>query len=211
LKDVFDLDLEESAEVLETTVGAVKAALHRARERLRRPEPQRESGMAARRAPPTVSLVDRFVELFNVADREGLLALVLENATVESVGGGGLHWGREGQRSPKSWFEGALGGHPEWPAWFRFESQRMQRAIFRGEPIALHFHTRGGREMLDGLHRLEEEDGHVSRLRSYGFCPETLREVGEELGLPVLTGLYRAPTPSPGRYYEKGWNRDDAS
>jgi len=43
--------------------------------------------------------------------------------------------------------------------------------------------------------RLEEEDGRVSRLRSYGFCPETVREVGDELGLPVLTGIYRAPTP----------------
>jgi RNA polymerase sigma-70 factor (ECF subfamily) len=213
LKDVFDLDLEESAEVLETTVGAVKAALHRGRERLREAARARSAPEAApvpRRGLPSTSLVDRFVELFNAADREGLLALVLDNAVVENVGGGGVHWGREGHRSKKGWFEGALGGHPEWPEWFRFESQRMQRAMFHGEPIVLHFHTRRDREMLDGVHRLEEEDGRVSRLRSYGFCPETVRAVGEELGLPVLTGLYRSPTPSPGRYYEKGWNRDEA-
>ncbi|HXK22569.1 MAG TPA: RNA polymerase sigma factor [Myxococcota bacterium] len=195
LKDVFDLDLEESAEVLETTVGAVKSALHRARERLRKAEPERDETSAPCRSVPSVSLVDRFVALFNASDRQGLLALVLDNATVENVGGGGIHWGYEGHRSKKSWFEGALGGHPDWPAWFQFESQRMERAIFRGEPILLHFHTRRGRESLDSMHRLEEEDGRVSRLRSYGFCPETVREVGEELGLPVLTGIYRAPTP----------------
>ena len=80
LKDVFDLDLQESAEVLETTVGAVKAALHRGRERLR--EPEGEPG--SRRPVPSVSLVDRFVELFNAGDKSGLLALVLDNATAEN-------------------------------------------------------------------------------------------------------------------------------
>ena len=49
--------------------------------------------------------------------------------------------------------------------------------------------------------RLEEDDGRVSRLRSYGFCPETVREGGEELGFPVRTGPYRFPTPGPGRSF----------
>jgi RNA polymerase sigma-70 factor (ECF subfamily) len=194
LKDVFELDLEESAEVLETTVGAVKAALHRARARLRKEEPPAKEP-APRPQGPSVSLVDRFVALFNAADRQGLLELLLDNATTENVGGGGIHWGREAHRGKRGWFEGALGGHPDWPAWFQFESQRMERAIFRGEPILLHFHTRRGRESLDVVVRLEEEDGRVSRLRSYGFCPETVREVAAALGVPVLTGIYRAPTP----------------
>jgi RNA polymerase sigma-70 factor (ECF subfamily) len=197
LKDVFDLDLEESAEVLETTIGAVKAALHRGRERLREPEPSE----ASRRPVPSVSLVDRFVELFNAGDKSGLLALVLDNAVVENVGIG-MEWGREGHRSPKSWFDGALGGHPEWPEWIQFESQRTERALLQGEPVVLHFHTRRGREWLDGVVRLEEEDGRVARMRSYAFCPETMREVGRELGTEVLTGLYRYPTPAPGRSYE---------
>ena len=210
LKDVFDLDLEESAEVLATTVGAVKAALHRGRERLREPEPKREPAVRApRRMQPSLSLVDRFVELFNKADKPGLLELVLDHATVDNVGVG-VHWTPEGHRSARSMFEGSLGGHPEWPAWIQFESQRVERAIFRGEPLVLHFHVRRGREWFDGLMRLEEEDGRISSMRAYGFCPETIREVGEELGLPVLTGLYRAPTPVPGRYFEKGWNRGEA-
>ena len=38
LKDVFDLKLQEIADILESTTGAVKAALHRGRERLRERE-----------------------------------------------------------------------------------------------------------------------------------------------------------------------------
>jgi len=203
LKDVFDLDLEESAEVLETTVGAVKAALHRGRQRLReiREEP---TPAASQRPVPSVALVDRFVELFNAGDRPGLLALMLDNGSTENIGGGGYHPGHEAHRSQWGWFEGALGGHPEWPAWFQFEAQRVERVIFRDEPIVLYFHTRRGKEMLDVVVRLEEQDGHMVRLRSYGFCPEVIREVGDELGLPVLTGLYRAPTPAPGRHYGEG-------
>jgi RNA polymerase sigma-70 factor (ECF subfamily) len=197
LKDVFDLDLEETAEVLETSVGAVKAALHRGRERLREPE----AAATARRRVPSVALVDRFVALFNAADKDALLALVLDNAQVDNLSVG-VEWGRDAERSGRSWFDGSLDGHPQWPEWFQFEAQRFERAFLAGEPIVLHFHTRNGREAMDAVTRVEEEDGRIARLRSYGFCPETILEVGSTLGIEVLTGLYRAPTPGPGRYYE---------
>jgi RNA polymerase sigma-70 factor, ECF subfamily len=192
LKDLFDMSLEESAMVLETTVGAVKAALHRGRERLREPA----DGPAARRPLPSVALVDRFVELFNAEDREGLIELVLDNASVSNLGVGD-QYGEASLRGKHSWIEGALGGHPEWPAIFRYDSQRAARAEFGGEPIVLILRTREtwGGEALEAAVRLEEEDGQVARLRSYGFCPETMRALGEALGLPVRTGIYRAPTP----------------
>ena len=195
LKDVFELDLKECAEVLETTVGAVKTALHRGRERLAESESESVSG----RSVPSVALVDRFVELFNAGDEKGLLDLILDNAPDENVGVA-IEWGDRASRRPH--LEGALGGHPEWPEALRFEAQRFERAMFEGEPIVLHFHTRRGREKLDVVWRIEEEEGRIARLRSYGFCPETIGEVGRELGLPVLTGLYRYPTPAPGRYYD---------
>ena len=39
LKDVFDLSLDEIAEALSTTTGAIKAALHRGRDELVEPTP----------------------------------------------------------------------------------------------------------------------------------------------------------------------------
>jgi RNA polymerase sigma-70 factor (ECF subfamily) len=196
LKDVFDMSLEETAEVLETTVGAIKAALHRGRERLRASD---EEAVQSRPAPSR-AFVDRFVELFNQGDKAALVALMIDNGSTENVGAA-LHYGAEAHRGPRGWFEGALGGHPEWPEWWRYESQRAERATYRGEPLVLLFQTRRAREAVVAIVRLEEDDGRLARLRSYGFCPETMRTVCEELGVPVLTGLYRHPTPEPGGYY----------
>lgn len=39
--------------------------------------------------------------------------------------------------------------------------------------------TRKGREALEVVFRIEEDDGRIARLRAYGFCPETIRAVGE--------------------------------
>src|SRR2546426_338316 len=109
LKELFDYRLEEIAEVLATTVGAVKAALHRGRTRLREPEGE----AASQRPVPSVALVDRFVAAYAAAD----------------------------------------------------------------------------------------VPGRIVRLRGYAFCPETMRAIGAELDLKVRTGLYRFPTPEPGKLW----------
>ena len=205
LKEVFDLSLEETALVLETTIGAIKAALHRARARLREAEGETPS----RRPAPSTALVDRFVEAFNARDRAGLLALVLDTAAVDMVGCG-LQYGREALEGEQSWFRGALDGHPEWPAEFAFESQRLERAVVAGEPVALYFRTRRGREALEQVLRLEELEGRVARIRDYAFCPEALREIGAGLGLRVRTGLYRYPTPEPGKPWPRAGGGADA-
>jgi len=69
--------------------------------------------------------------------------------------------------------------------------------------MVLFFRTREawGGEALEGVFRVQEEDGRISRVRSYSFCPETMREVAEALDLPVRTGMYRAPTVEPGVFY----------
>lgn len=197
LKDALDLSLEETALVLETTVGAVKSALHRGRGRLQQPE--EDDTLAPNPDAPSAELVDRFVALFNAADKEGLAGLLLEQGTAENVGCG-VQYGDDA-RGPHSWFEGALGGHPDWPAAFRYECQRAEGVRFEGEPVVLVLRTRGGVEALEIVVRLEEREGRLTRLRSYGFCPETVRAVGEALGLEVRTGLYRFPTPAPGDSY----------
>lgn len=195
LKDVFDSSLKEIAEVLGTTVGAVKSALHRGRERLQDP-----SDEAPVRPFPSEALLDRFVAAYNAADVDGLLSLVLENGTVDMLGCA-FQTGPDGLKGERSWFRGALGGHPEWPEEFRFDSQRAERATFCGEPIVLVFRTRKGEEALESIVRIEEEEDRVRTIRSYSFCPETISEVGAAMGLRARPGLYRYPTPTPGRNY----------
>jgi RNA polymerase sigma-70 factor, ECF subfamily len=193
LKELFNYSLEEIAELLVTSVGAVKAALHRGRARLR----EAEEEPASRRPPPSVELVDRFVDAYRAADIPALVGLMLDGGSVENVGCG-IDVGRASFARRGGWFYKAVGGHPEWPPEFAYESVRVERRLVDGEPLVLCFATRRGREGLEQVLRFEEEDGRISRLRGYAFCPETMRALGEQLGLKVRTGLYRFPTPGPG-------------
>jgi RNA polymerase sigma-70 factor (ECF subfamily) len=194
LKEVFDMTLEEIAGLLATTTGAVKAALHRGRERLREPE----SAPASRRPLPSPELVDRFIERYNAKDVKGLVTLMLDGGSAENVGNS-IHVGVDDfTKGVPQFLYKVVHGHEEWPPQTRPDSVRVERVEFGGEPIVLSFVTRWGSEALEVVFRFEEQDGRIARIRAYGFCPETVTAVGDALGVPVRTGLYRAPTPAPG-------------
>src|SRR6202011_2953292 len=73
LKDVFDYTLEEIAEMVDSTIGGVKAALNRARTRLSssspRPKPARPASAELRR------VMQLYVERFNRRDWDGVRQL----------------------------------------------------------------------------------------------------------------------------------------
>jgi RNA polymerase sigma-70 factor (ECF subfamily) len=187
LKEAFDMSLDEIADLLATTTGAVKAALHRGRERLAEPE----GGRASRRAKPSAALLDRFVERVRARDLDGLVALFQEGAAADNVGNS-FHVGL-GEDGVLRFLRAVVHGHPEWPPEFQTEASRLERAELDGEPVVLGFATRRGREALESVFRFEEREERIARIRSYAFCPETMRAVGDALGLRVRTGLYRAP------------------
>jgi RNA polymerase sigma-70 factor (ECF subfamily) len=85
LKDVLDYSLSDSATVVSTTVGGVKAALHRGRTKLRSAGRDR-----SRKKPPLDShrrqLLTRYIECFNARDWEALRRLIQVDARVEVVG-----------------------------------------------------------------------------------------------------------------------------
>ncbi len=132
LEEVFDLSLEETAGILQVSVGAVKAALHRARGRLERANPDAQP---AGPTPPR-ELVQRFVAALAARDLEALRALCSQDLTVELVGGAQL----EGFEQARSFFGHAhvvlpqlgFGEHPNWHA-----------ALYDGEPLVLGFRTLG--------------------------------------------------------------------
>jgi RNA polymerase sigma-70 factor (ECF subfamily) len=193
LKEVFEMTIEEIAGLLATTTGAVKAALHRGRDRLHEPE----DAATARRPVPSPELLDRFIERYNAKDVHGLIALMLEGGSTENVGNS-FHIGADPAEGTPRFLHAVVHGHDEWPPEFQREARRIERVDFEGEPILLAFGTYKGREALEVVFRFEEQDGRIARIRSYAFCPETMRAVGEALGVRVRTGIYRAPTPAPG-------------
>jgi len=192
LKEVFEMSLDEIADVLSTTRGAVKAALHHGRARLR----EAEAGAASRRPLPSPALIDRFIALYDARDAKGLAALVLETGSVENVGEAVQRGAESFTAAERNILAGLLRGHADdWPGDLDWASQRIERRELDGEPLGCVFIRFRGSEHLMAVMRFEESEGRVSRLRIYGFCPETMREVAERLGTPVLTGIYRPPTP----------------
>lgn len=75
-----------------------------------------------------------------------------------------------------------LGTDPHWRA-----------ADYRGERIVLGFRRFDGVVGLNEVHRIEEIDGKIARIRCYCFAPDTLAEVAQDLGLVALRRPYRSP------------------
>lgn len=78
LKDVFDYSLEEIAELVDSTVGGVKAALNRARTKLADSSPLDKPTRSA--SPELKRVMQLYVERFNRRDWDGVRELVSADA-----------------------------------------------------------------------------------------------------------------------------------
>ena len=83
LKDVFDYSLEEIANLADSTIGGVKAALNRARTKLASSSPQPEAPRVAN--PDLRRVVQLYVERFNRRDWEGVRELISADAQLRVV------------------------------------------------------------------------------------------------------------------------------
>jgi len=180
LKDVFDMSLEETASILGTTSGAVKAALHRGRSRLK------EVGQSTARSTPSTAVMNAFVARYNERDLPGLVALMLDTAAVE-MSGINNEFGREGFTRNEGWFFHTVIG---FPGNFIQPTQRWERREFRGEPLIVQLSRVEGAMVLTSVIRLETEGERVARLRCYTFCPDAMGEVAEALGETLGPAFY---------------------
>jgi RNA polymerase sigma-70 factor, ECF subfamily len=97
LKDVLDYSLEEIAAMLELSLSAVKAALHRGRTRLR--ELSKASGPAAPRRATSPALA-RYAALFNARDWDGVRAMLVDDVKLDLVS----RWKAAGRRQVSDYF-----------------------------------------------------------------------------------------------------------
>jgi len=186
LKDAFDMSLDETAQVIGTTVGAVKAALHRGRARLKDPENE------SKRPVPSPKLVDAFVTRYNDQDLPGLMSLMLDSASVDMLSHVS-ETGRNAFERDRGWFWHNFNVEPHWPKEFLPEKIEWRCVEFQGESIALVLNTFQGMEFLGSVMRLEELDGKVSKIRVYACCPEVVQAIGEVMEIQTLPPLYRIP------------------
>lgn len=190
LKDVFDFSLEEIAETLSTTVGAIKAALHRGRAKLADPpiEP---------RVQPAPAVLTEFAEAFNARDVDRLTSLLLDAATFEFPG---LHveYGVEAAR------KGSLGGvlfgnpagdnagiAPQFRKGLLPQPPRLEVRAHRGEGLLLGWFAHEDGEAVRAISRANLEGDRVCRLRTYLHQPEVLAEICKELRVPFRPSGHR--------------------
>ncbi|TPJ71791.1 sigma-70 family RNA polymerase sigma factor [Mesorhizobium sp. B2-7-1] len=160
LKDVFDHSLEEIADLVGSTVGGVKAALSRGRAKLAalpgqpavRPEPSPD--------PELSKLLNRYVELFNRRDWDGVRALTSADAQLR------VSDCFRGSLLDSIYFVEYEKGKDNW---------KMAIGAVDGEIVLLVLHRgEAGWESAYPV-RIEATEGAVIRISDYYACPWLLK------------------------------------
>jgi RNA polymerase sigma-70 factor (ECF subfamily) len=194
LKDVFALSLEETAEALSTSVGAVKAALHRGRGKLL------DDLEPAEPRTPAPAVLDAFCAAFNARDLPALTALLLDTSTVEIVGVV-TEYGPDAAAHPET---GSFAGFLEPLGWdsrggvephllegYVPSRARAEVRLYRGEHILLYWYAHVDGEAVRAVVRLETDGERLSHVRNYFYTPDVIADVCQELGVPFRTNGYR--------------------
>ena len=158
LKDVFEYSLEEIAELVDSTVGGVKAALNRGRSKLA----SLEDPPAAPRGstPESREILHLYVERFNRRDWDGLRELISADARL-------LVADRFSGRFAES---GYLGVYERMP-----QTWRLALGEVETEPSIILLNLRDGAWEIEGIIRLNVgPDGRIERISDYQHCPWTL-------------------------------------
>jgi len=158
LKNVFDYSLEEIAELVDSTVGGVKAALNRGRSKLtslnERAAPPRES------TPGNQEILRLYVERFNRQDWDGLRELISADARLLVA-----------DRYAGSFADGGyLGVYSRMPVTWRLAPGDVD-----DEPGIVLLHSRGGTWEIAGVIKVEiGADRRIRRIADYQHCPWVL-------------------------------------
>jgi RNA polymerase sigma-70 factor (ECF subfamily) len=86
LMDVLGYSLREVAQIMESTVPAVKANLHRGRERLRELVQQPEDMPLPALSERDLTLLEAYIERFNARDFDAVRQMIADDAQVDLVG-----------------------------------------------------------------------------------------------------------------------------
>jgi RNA polymerase sigma-70 factor, ECF subfamily len=161
LKDVFDYTLEEIAELVDSTVGGVKAALNRGRSKLAQ---HRDARPPRGRPSAEVSeLLTLYVERFNQRDWDGLRELIAADATL-----------RVADR-----FAGRLGDSSYFGRYARLTTPwRLAVGEIDGEAVAIVLGLDGSRWAPHAAVRVGVANDRISDIADYSHCPWVLQSTG---------------------------------
>ena len=154
LKDVFEYSLEGIAELVDSTVGGVKAAFNRGRSKLVSMEGQSAAPRASSAA--NKQILQLYVERFNRRDWDGLRELISADARLVA------------DRYAGSFADGGyLGVYSRMPVTWRLTLGEVD-----GEPSIILLNLRDSDWEIEGIVRLDiAADGRIERISDYQHCP----------------------------------------
>jgi RNA polymerase sigma-70 factor (ECF subfamily) len=157
LKDVLGCSLQETAEITASNVGAVKAAVHRGREKLERAlsSPPKKPVSHSDRA-----LIAEYVARFNAQDWPGVRALLSADARLEVVER------TAGPFAERQYLQNYAALAWEW---------RLGLAEVEGEPTVVHFRRSASGWQPHSVIVLTTSAGKVSLVRDYVHIDYLLR------------------------------------
>jgi RNA polymerase sigma-70 factor (ECF subfamily) len=179
LKDVFDYSLEDIAELVESTVGGVKAALSRGRAKLAAATP----APIARHADADANghlrqLLHLYVQRFNARDWNGVRSLITADARVRVAD-------RVNLRNCAEFMEAPLESLKDSPYFGQYERMspnwRMVMADVDGEDVIVRLRRDGAGWTPMSLIRVEMAEDHVRQIVDYSHCPWVIEAAGRIL------------------------------
>ena len=157
LKDVFDYSLEEIAELVDSTVGGVKAALNRARTKLAAAP---ASSKTTRSVDPELTRVMKlYVDRFNRRDWDGVRELISADARLTVADA----------------FVGKLADAPYFRNYERFSMPwKLAMGDVDGEPVVIILQRGADTWTPYSIVRLSVIGKHIDRVVDYVHCPWVL-------------------------------------
>ena len=154
LKDVFDYSLEEIAELVDSTVGGVKAALIRGRAKL---EASPASTKPSRAVDPELTRIMRlYVDRFNRRDWDGVRELISADARLIVADA----------------FAGELVDAPYFSNYERWSMPwRLTLGEVDGEPVVIILQRGTDTWTPYSVVRFDVEGQQINRIRDYAHCP----------------------------------------
>jgi RNA polymerase sigma-70 factor (ECF subfamily) len=168
LKDVLGHSVEEIAALLELSVPAVKAALHRGRERLRfLAESAPRGAMSA--PPPTSPAIARYVALFNAREWDTVRAMLADDVRLDLVS----RFQRSGRRDVSAYFTN----------YDRFHDWHLVSAWLDGAEVVAVFRNPDDTRASYFV-ELTMRDGFIVRIKDFRYVPYILADASMVLAIP---------------------------
>jgi RNA polymerase sigma-70 factor (ECF subfamily) len=154
LKDVFDYSLEEIADLVDSTIGGVKAALNRARTKLAASSPQPKAPWTAN--PELRRVLQLYVERFNRRDWDAVRELISADAQLRVV----------------DTFVGKLLDSPYFSNYARWSAPwKLVVGKADGETVAVVLQRSVDTWTPYSFVRFNLTDGKIDRIVDYSHCP----------------------------------------